>query len=31
MPPYLLSDFEAQKYYQNEPRFKGDKYKINKR
>ena len=21
MPPYLLTDFEIQKYYQNEPKF----------
>ena len=23
MPPYLLTNFETQKYYQNEPKFKG--------
>ena len=23
MPPYLLTNFEMQKYYQNEPRFNG--------
>ena len=23
MPPYLLTNFEVQKYYQNEPRFNG--------
>ena len=23
MPPYLLTNFEIQKYYQNEPKFNG--------
>ena len=29
MPPYLLADFEIQKYYQNEPKFNGVRSRNN--
>ena len=29
MPPYLLTDFEIQKYYQNEPKFNGVRSRNN--